>query len=228
VANGWRGTVGVTTPFAEQAKRLGDMIAREIPADVIIAAELAAGTVHQFQGDARDLILVSLCLGPGTPRGSLEFLRRERRLVNVAVSRARAVCCIVGDLDHARGCGIGHIEDLVRAATTPATSRESRGEFQSPWERRLHDALVVRGLQPIPQYPLAGRFLDLALIRDDRRLDIEVDGDAWHRDTDGRRRQSDLWRDHQIRSLGWGVIRFWVYELRDDLNACVDRIIGHF
>jgi very-short-patch-repair endonuclease len=226
IAKGWRGTVAVTTPFAEQAKRIGDLIAREIPGDVIVATDLVASTVHQLQGDARDLIFVSLCLGSDTPRGSVEFLRRERRLLNVAVSRARAACCIVGNRDYARGCGVDHIEELVKAATTPSVSRERHGEFQSPWERRLHDALVARGVRPIPQYPLAGRFLDLALIGSERRLDIEVDGDAWHRDADGRRRQSDLWRDHQITGLGWDVMRFWVYELRDDLDGCVNRIIA--
>jgi very-short-patch-repair endonuclease len=132
----------------------------------------------------------------------------------------------VGNRDYARGCGVDHIEELVKAATTPSVSRERHGEFQSPWERRLHDALVARGVRPIPQYPLAGRFLDLALIGSERRLDIEVDGDAWHRDADGRRRQSDLWRDHQITGLGWDVMRFWVYELRDDLDGCVNRIIA--
>jgi very-short-patch-repair endonuclease len=63
------------------------------------------------------------------------------------------------------------------------------------------------------------------LIEGDVKLDVEVDGEAYHRDPDGFRKVSDQWRDHQIRGLGWKVLRFWVYELRDDMERCVDRIV---
>lgn len=68
--------------------------------------------------------------------------------------------------------------------------------------------------------------MDLALIRGERRLDIEVDGDWFHRDPDGRRKMADLWRDHQLRALGWTVVRFWGYELRENLDGCVERILA--
>jgi very-short-patch-repair endonuclease len=34
----------------------------------------------------------------------------------------------------------------------------------------------------------------------------------------------DIWRDHQLRGLGWEVIRFWVYELREGMDGCVERV----
>jgi very-short-patch-repair endonuclease len=98
--------------------------------------------------------------------------------------------------------------------------------FESPWEEQLFHALKAQGLEPIPQFPLAGRRLDLAVFGNGCKLDVEVDGDRWHRDASGRRKSSDLWRDHQIRSLGWEVKRYWVYQLREDLDGCVDDIIA--
>jgi len=184
------------------------------------------------------VILFSLCLGPDMPEGSRAYLASTGHLVNVAVSRARAVCHVFGDPDAALGSDIPHIAALARATLQPPAGAAAEGAaagaaagtagagnpFESPWEARLYHALRARGLDPIPQYPLAGRRLDLALIRGDRRLDVEVDGAAWHRDPDGHRRASDLWRDHQVTGLGWQVLRFWVYQLREGMDDCVDRI----
>jgi len=262
VERGYRGSVGVVTPFAEQAARLTDAIHQRLPQTAIAGADLKAFTAHRFQGDDRDVILFSLCLGPDMPEGSRAYLASTGHLVNVAVSRARAVCHVFGDPDAALGSDIPHIAALARAALRPGAGRAAvedgaraeagrgaapgtgvedlagpgtgadpgsggrgpAGPFESPWEERLYHALRARGLDPIPQYPLAGRRLDLALIRGDRRLDVEVDGAAWHRDPDGHRRASDLWRDHQVTGLGWQVLRFWVYQLREDMDDCVDRI----
>ena len=220
---GFEGTIGVATPFREQARRLSDAIADRFRAEVLDHHQLVASSIHQFQGDARDVMLVSLCLGRGTPRGSLEFLRREARLLNVAVSRARVVCLVFGHREAARRSGIGHITrllDFVERHERPAGG--DREPFQSPWEKRLHEALRARGVATVPQFPIAGRYLDLAL--PELRLDIEVDGEH-HRGPDGRLRVEDRWRDMQLRAIGWEVLRFWVYELREDLDGCVERIL---
>jgi very-short-patch-repair endonuclease/energy-coupling factor transporter ATP-binding protein EcfA2 len=221
---GFEGTIGIATPFREQARRLTDAVAGRFPAEVLDRCRLVASSVHQFQGDARDVVLVSLCLGRDTPPGSLEFLRREARLLNVAVSRARVVCLVFGDRDAARDCRIPHIAallDHVERRERPSSPKGAK-PFQSPWEERLYEALLARGLGTVPQFPVAGRFLDLAV--PEVRLDIEVDGD-FHRGPDGRRRTADRWRDLQLRAAGWHVQRFWVYELMEDLDGCVERVL---
>jgi len=84
-------------------------------------------------------------------------------------------------------------------------------------------ALRAAGIQTTAQHPVAGRRLDLAVFAP-RRLDIEVDGEAFHRMASGRRKDDDLWRDLQMQALGWKVCRFWVYELREDMARCVERV----
>lgn len=221
---GFEGSIGITTPFREQARRLSDALAERFPAERLARHRLLASSIHQFQGDARDVMLVSLCLGPGLPRGSHEFLRREARLINVAISRARVVCVIFGSREEARRCRI----ELITRLLAHVDGREhrpprDREPFQSPWERKLHDRLRERGLVTVPQFPIAGRFLDLAV--PEVRLDIEVDGEH-HLGADGRRRAADRWRDLQLSGLGWKVMRFWVYQLREDLDGCVDSILA--
>lgn len=219
------GTVGVVTPFSRQAELIRHEIERRLTYDNIKRVNLIVGTSHQFQGDDRDVILVSLCYGPGMPRGSEWFLSKSQDWLNVAISRAKAVCHIFGNRTAAEKCGIRHIRRLSKWLSEAGQQRiPDNPEFESPWERRLYEALVKAGIKPITQYPLAGRRLDLAVVKDGLKLDIEVDGDTYHRDRDGFRKVSDLWRDHVITGLGWRVRRFWVYELRENMEQCVEQV----
>lgn len=224
---GYRGTVGVVTPFSKQAERIRQLAEQRLADTTIERADLRVATGHGFQGDARDVILVSPCFAAEMPQGGAWFVRQGAALFNVAVSRARAVCHVFGDLSACRSSDVRHLSLLARRAggSEQVSAAQSTPAFESPWEERLFRALTDRGLVPRPQYPLAGRRLDLALIEGDVKLDVEVDGEAYHRDPDGFRKVSDQWRDHQIRGLGWKVLRFWVYELRDDMERCVDRIV---
>lgn len=234
VDQGFDGTIGVVTFFAYQARTINELAARQIGAAKLDKHSIKVFTANKFQGDERDVMLLSLCLGPRMPAGARAFIQKERRLLNVAVSRARAVCHVFGDLDFAASCGIPHVELLARKvrqrSIQPSDNLDDR--FDSPWERTLYEALIKRHLSPIPQHPVAGRFLDMALVDDARdppvRIDIEVDGVRFHADSEGNRLASDYWRDHQLSGLGWKVLRFWVYELRDDMEKCLERIEAEY
>lgn len=219
------GSIGVVTPFQRQAQLIAIEIERRITFEERERVSLVVGTAHKFQGDDRDLVLLSLCYGPGMPRGSDWFLRNNTDWLNVAVSRARAVCHIFGNREACEQSSIRHIVRLANSLRKTETgTRNSEPVFESPWERALYEALEKAGIAAITQYPLAGRRLDLAVFSGNIKLDVEVDGDTYHRDRDGFRKVSDYWRDHTIKSVGWKVRRFWVYELKKDIGACVERV----
>ena len=218
------GTVGVVTPFRPQAFAIWEAISNRLPHTLVERAELRAGTVDSFQGDERDLILFSPCLGPSSTASALTFVTRDWRRLNVAISRARAVVHVFGDLDFAR---TGRVRSLKTLAEWATRSRHKNSEFlfDSIWEMRVHEALKRRNLEPVPQYEVAGRRLDFALFgHGGIKLDLEVDGRHWHADIDGNRKTSDLWRDRTLRSLGWRVRRFWVDELAEDMEKCIDLV----
>jgi very-short-patch-repair endonuclease len=228
-AKNYRGTVGVVTPFRHQMIRLKDQLETDdqLPREFMERVRFLASTAHGFQGDERDLILFSLCAGPDLPEGSKVFLRENPNLFNVAVSRARAVLHVVGNRDWALGCGIPFMEKLARRTLPDQrdTRREQGTPYQSPWEEKLAEALQSAGINVVPQYPVAGRFLDLAILTP-KKVDLEVDGESVHRTAGGGRKDDDYWRDLQLQSLGWTVCRFWVYELREDLTRCTQKVIS--
>ena len=233
IKNRFEGTLGVVTPFRQQANRIKDRIYEEMPVEALRSADVIIDTAHGFQGDERDVMILSLCAGPDMPRGSRAFLRETANLMNVSVSRARAVLHIVGNKSWAAQSGIPHLESL---ALPPEKYRGNKNVMkspwhphESPWEKVLYDALMAKGAQSTPQYPALGRRLDLALVKKAGtalKIDIEVDGDRYHRNPDGSRKRDDVWRDIQLQGAGWRVMRFWVYQLREDLDKCVDKILN--
>lgn len=224
VREGYTGTLGVTSPFRGQVHAIEQAVRAAIPAHKLEAAEFRVATVDGFQGQERDVILFSATLTATSPMSAVSFVQKDHRRLNVAISRARAVAHVFGDLDFARAGKVRTLARLAAAATEPR-KRSGEGVFDSDWERIMFHALEARGLKPMPQYDVAGRRLDFALFGSGEiKLDLEVDGRQFHETADGLRKSSDLWRDHQLKSLGWRVRRFWVDELARDMEACLDLV----
>ena len=222
--SGFEGTIGVISPFRHQVSLLWEGIRDQISNDIIEKVDLLVATVDSFQGMERDLILFSPVLSESSTQSALTFVQKDWRRLNVAISRARVIANVFGDLNFARSNKVRALAGLASFATEPRTRKEE-GVFDSDWERRVYYALKERKLDPIPQYEIAGRRLDFALFGlNDVKLDVEVDGRQWHLDTDGNRKLDDIWRDHQLKSMGWRVRRFWVDELAKNMEACLDRI----
>jgi very-short-patch-repair endonuclease len=223
------GTIGIVTPFRLQANRIRDFIA-VADYELYRAFQNASGhvdTAHGFQGDERDVMLFSLCSGPDMPSGAKQFINKEPYLFNVATSRARAMLHIVGNHTWAKSCGIKHIENLTKSQRIGQSPPEPTRWYphESPYEKKLYDGLVQRGLVPRPQLQVLNRRLDLALVDEHRKLkiDLEVDGDC-HRSAYGYRKTDDIWRDLSLESLGRKVIRFWTYQLRENFENCLDKV----
>ncbi len=238
----YEGSIGVIAPFRDQVNRIRDMIAQDRQiSDRLDVADLLVETVHRFQGDERDLMVFSPTISGGPVDRAAGFLRSTANLFNVAITRARAALVVVGDAEAARAAGVGHLDRfaryvaslgrIARAETLP--EHDLGPEYPSvhnphqvsDWERILYRALYRGGLHPIPQYTEEKYVLDLALINGDRRLDVEVDGERYHRAWDGDLCRRDRLRNMRLVELGWDVMRFWVYQVRDDLDGCVRRVL---
>lgn len=237
------GEMGVVTPFRAQANLIDELISRDnVLAGALAKRNFICETAHSFQGDERDLIVFSPVVSGGTPETALRFLKSQGNIFNVGITRARGSLVVVGDAAACRACDVGYLSafskyvaDLAQPAPLePSPSPDSLGtayppvaqpQLVSTWEKVLWAGLVEAGLRPIPQYDIDSYILDFALIRPNgRRLNIEVDGERYHRDWDGELIRRDQLRNLRMIELGWDVMRFWVYQVRDDLPACVDKV----
>lgn len=85
---------------------------------------------------------------------------------------------------------------------------------------------ALTGAEPPDDWTGDGESLVPTLLDGDRKLDIEVDGERYHRDWNGELQRRDQLRSQRLIERGWDVMRFWVYQVRDDLDRCVERAKG--
>ena len=51
-----------------------------------------------------------------------------------------------------------------------------------------------------------------------------MDGEQYHRAWDGELTRRDRLRNQRMMELGWDVKRFWVYQIRDQMEWCVGEV----
>ena len=224
VGDKYTGSLGVVSPFRAQANRINDAVRARFSPVVLSHLRFHCDTADGFQGDERDVIILSLVGGASLPRGAEWFLHNSPNRFNVSVSRARHVLHVVGNKSWARSCGIRHISALLDASESAKRPATMRSDLIGPvWEPKFADKLRNAAIPFEQQYPACGRYLDFAVIGERGRLNVEIDGEH-HRGADGLRVVDDLHRDRVLIGAGWKVRRFWVYQLREDLPACIDEV----
>ncbi len=116
-------------------------------------------------------------------------------------------------------------EEEIKKDYGPSYPSVTDPDKVSDWEKILYKELYKNKIKTIPQYNIDQYRLDLAFIsKKGAKLDIEVDGEKYHKNWDGELCLRDQVRNLRLFELGWDVKRFWVYEIRDNLKECVNII----
>jgi very-short-patch-repair endonuclease len=241
INSGYLGSIGAVTPFRAQANHIRRLVLQDNDlVEALLKADFLVDTVHRFQGDERDVMFFSPVLSEGVQRGAITFLRSNGNLFNVAITRARALLHVVGDRAAAGTSGVDYLSAFADYAGKLTHDQSRRLEASVPvthdyptvahpervsnWERVFYRALFDAGIQPVPQYDVDQYSLDFAVFDGDRKLNIEVDGERYHKDWTGELCLRDRMRNQRLIELGWDVKRFWVYQIRDDMPGCINWV----
>ena len=226
IDNQYTGTIGIVTPFRKLVTRMenefGSLVQQFGQNQILI------NTANGFQGGERHVIIFMLGYNDNHTQGEFWYIEspENRYIYNVAVSRAKATLFIVGDKQRCESSSVNVLRELAKTPRPKQQRSNSNPSdpFESPWEKKMYLALKEAGIDSVPQYPLIGRRLDLAVVTDNIKIDIEIDGVHYHTKSDGSRKMDDYYRDLQVGSVGWIVKRFWVYELQNDMKSCIEQI----
>ncbi len=179
-------TLGVISLLSTsgQASYLLSALREAIGEDEIQARRLRVGDAYTFQGDERDVVLVSMVVSDNDGRPAAFTKREYHRRVNVAASRARDQLWIFHSVrpssllaDDARALLLNYALNLPTQTTAPDLELLCESDF----EREVLRRLVKRGYRPTPQFRIGGYRIDFVLnAPDGRRLAVECDGDAYH------------------------------------------------
>jgi very-short-patch-repair endonuclease len=225
IGEGYSGSMGAVSPFRAQANRIRDIVCgRAGLVERLAHVDFLADTVHRFQGDERDVMIFSPVVSSGVSEAALAFLRGNPNLFNVAITRARASLIVVGNREAALNCSVDYLARFAAYSLDvgkPAVPGPGR---LTVWEQRFYRALHRAGVRPLTRHPVDRYVLDLAVLDGNRRLAIGIDGDRYHRNWDSELCRRHQIRNHRLMELGWDVMSFWVYQVRDDLERSVARV----
>jgi hypothetical protein len=86
------GTLGVVTPFRNQARMIKERFAEEG------LGHIDVGTVHTFQGDEKDVIYLTTAITPHSSDKTFDWVKNNEELINVATTRAKKTFVMVSDM----------------------------------------------------------------------------------------------------------------------------------
>ena len=226
-APGDRHSIGVLSPYRDQVNYLNRQLAAKLKSKVVQEHDIAVGTAHTFQGDERDVMLISFCADPKSHRSTLTFMNQEN-LFNVAVTRARRRQVIFTGLDPRHLPPEHLLRDYLSYAADclEPDKPEDHDAGGTGFERELAEALQARGgYATYLGYPVAGFAVDVVAQRGAQALAIACDGDLDRRALHPEDAVLDTVAGQAIlERAGWRVhrlpYRLWV----SDREACLEAI----
>jgi very-short-patch-repair endonuclease len=198
-------TIGVISLQGEsQAKYIESNLLKRMEPSELERRRLVCGDAYTFQGDERDVIFLSMVAAPNERIGPLTKESDKRRF-NVAASRARDQMVLfhtatLGDLNPE--CMRYKLLEYYLNPTRLSYELDLN-ECESQFERHVCQAIIDKGYGVIPQYHVAGYFIDLVVEGTKSRLAVECDGDEWH---GIEQYEKDVARQRILERCGW---RFW-------------------
>ncbi|HXB67622.1 MAG TPA: AAA domain-containing protein [Candidatus Acidoferrales bacterium] len=206
-------SIGVVSLLgAEQAGLIDRMLRNRIPAQDYVKRRIVCGNALQFQGDERDVMILSMV---DSPKGGPLSLRSDgahnmyKQRYNVAASRARDQMWVVHSLDPQTDL---QPEDLRRRllhhVLHPAELRDrfanAQERVESEFERQVAARLIAAGYKVVPQWRVGAYRIDLVIEGTARRLAVECDGDRYH---PPEHLDADIRRQEILQRLGWTFVR---------------------
>src|SRR5690554_1385061 len=108
-------SIGIITTYGDQARRIRQQLKNQkVKTDGFKTDEekMIVSTVDDFQGDERDIIILSMVRNPENPeRSNPGFILAYQR-INVALSRARKLLIIVGNRKYLENKGVIDLPDV--------------------------------------------------------------------------------------------------------------------
>lgn len=196
-ADGWTPTVGVATPFRAQAEAILAGIRFSWTTEAIDRFHLRVGTVHAFQGDERDLMVVSLGVGPDG--SGLTFLQ-DPNLFNVLITRARWRMVVLTSCPDPPP---GLLRDYLRWSNRPPPAPPAPDADAVPasdsWSSAVADALRTGGADVQERYAVGRWTVDLCVGTGERAVGVEC---GMHPEGPHAHRRRHL----ALRRAGWRLV----------------------
>jgi very-short-patch-repair endonuclease len=210
----------------EQAARVQDLIQQLVPLDELERRRFVAGNPAQFQGDERDVAILSMVDVPAA--GTLPMQERTtfKQRYNVAASRARDQLWVVHSLEPRRDLQPNDLRRrLIEHVRNPDPVRRTASEparAGSPFEQEVLERLRHEGYSAEGQVPVGGYRIDVVVSDGRHQVAIECDGD---RVRPLEKIEEDMATQAVLERVGWRFIHVRATRFLRDPEGTIEWVV---
>ncbi|MEN0003245.1 MAG: DEAD/DEAH box helicase [Bacteroidota bacterium] len=187
-------TIGILSPFSKQVAFLRKQIEEQCTAAEIQAHRILVGSPFAFQGEERDVMLLSFTVDKDTHPSTFIYLNRED-VLNVSITRARSAQHLFISFEEAHissntlfGKYLGFVGQTLPATASRAPTYPTDNFVQEV----LHFVKELGVEQVFESYTICGVMIDLVVIRNNQTYCIDLIG------YDGPFGDENLIEEHKI------------------------------
>ena len=213
----------------DQAKYIFNIIDEYLTPEQQDAFKFRVGDAYAFQGDERDVMLLSMVVGSNDEKRLTALISEVyRQRFNVAASRAKDKLILFHSVR--LGTDLKNPEDLRYRLLNfiqnriPFTREKEklRDLCESDFEKAAYDWLTNCGYRVTPQVNVGTKRIDLVVEGINTRLAVECDGDKWH---PPEKWWEDRIRQRQLERAGWTFFRVWGSAFYRDPDSAMSPIL---
>ncbi len=212
-------SIGVISPFRAQVDLIKKAILKVFDGDTLEKHKIDVGTAHTFQGDERDVMLLSWTFAPNSHAQSLIFAQKPN-LFNVAITRARhkLINFISREINELPEGLLRNYLEYVKKVN----SNLRKDTFKNAFEQEVFEAIK----EEFPTLVKENKILsgvEMGSVSADIVVDkvvIEIDGVV----DEIKPKCNDMKKQAIMERCGYSVMRITKREWQLSSSACLDRI----
>ncbi len=222
-------TVGIISPFRGQVELIKKAISQVFNESTIRKHKIEVGTAHTFQGDERDIIMLSWAVANNSFNQSLTFLQIPN-LFNVAITRARKKQIVFLSKDP-KSLPSGLLKDYIEFVQEYIEKNKLNEDgtddniYKNAFEKEIANALREEGYTVKAGQILAGLNSDLTVTSPSgKTLILEIDGVEDNK----RCNKTQIQKQTLMERTGAKVERISYREWYISSQGCIERIKNIF
>ena len=167
-------SIGLLSFFSDQSKLLQDLLYAECAIVDLSRHKIRAGTPYAFQGEERDIMLISCAVDDNTPNGTYQYLNRPD-VFNVAITRARNLQFIF-----VSSKSIPHTSLLSQYLNSITSIKPRTAKYDNvSRDRNIRQLITVfeeLNYTILQNHPIAGITMDLILLNGSSVIAVDLIG----------------------------------------------------
>ncbi len=171
-------SIGLLSPFSAQANHLQRQLTKSFSAEVIERHQILVGTPHHFQGEERDIMLISFTLDDNSHTAAFHYLNKED-VFNVSITRARNKQHVFHSFSlekpNPTSLTARYLQRLTHFSENKKTSQNSTAS--NPFLKEV--LTIVESIAPdeiLFAFPIAGIEIDIVVIKNHQTYCIDLIG----------------------------------------------------